>query len=196
MKRKRNRIESVLVKTSIINYTLIYIFILNAVGSLFGQSSDYLIINQPQSLQILNRYEQSLSISELARLPAFLPVEILDSKVQLSDNYSFAFKIRFGGKEYFLPQDITNRLLKEKHASIIKNVFQVADTITILEDNKFTLKTPDPEKSDRISISKYTRVIRIFRKGNEYYVLIPGALNRYGWIRFQDNKYWTDLHNI
>ena len=196
MKRKRNRIEPVLLKTSIIKYKLIFIFIINAVGSLFGQSSDFLIINQPQSHQILNKYEQSLSVSELARLPAFLPVEILDSKVQLSDNYSFAYKIRFGGTEYFLPHDITNQLLKEKYASIIKNVIQVVDTISILEDNKFTLKSPDPEKSDRISIPKHTRLIRIFRKRNDYYVLIPGTFNRYGWIRFQDNKYWTVIHNI
>ena len=196
MKRKRNRIEPVLLKTSIIKYKLIFIFIINAVGSLFGQSSDFLIINQPQSLQILNKYEQSLSVSELARLPDFLPVEILDSKVQLSDNYSLAYKIRFGGADYFLPHDITNQLLKEKHASIIKNVIQVADTISILEDNKFTLKSPDPEKSDRISISKQTRLIRIFRKRNDYYVFVPGTLNRYGWIRFQNNKYWTTIHSI
>jgi len=196
MRRKRNRIEPELKKTSTIKYKLIFIFIINAVGSLFGQSSDFLIINQPQSLQILNKYEQSLNVSELARLPAFLPVEILDNKVQLSDNYSLAYKIRFGGTEYFLPQDITNQLLKEKHASMIKNVIQVADTISILEDNKFTLKSPDPGKSDRISISKHTKVIRIFRKRNDYYVLVPGTLKRYGWIRFQDNKYWTTIQNI
>jgi hypothetical protein len=196
MRRKRNRSESGLLKTSISKYSLIFIFILNAVGSLFGQSSDFLIINQPQSLQILNKYEQSLTISELARLAAFLPVEILDSKVQLSDNYTFAYKIRFGGTEYFLPQSITNQLLKEKHASLIENVFQVGDTISILEDNKFTLKTPDPEKSDQISIPKNTRVIRIFRKRNDYYVLVPGTINKYGWIRFQDNKYWIVIHHI
>ena len=161
-----------------------------------AQQSDFLIISQPYSLQILNKYEQSLTSSELAGLPQFLPAEIIGSNELLSDEYTNALKISYAGKIYFLPKNSHNQSVNNKVGSyyrIYNNVTLVNDTIKILENGKFVLQTPYPDKTDKISVPKNTQLIRIFKNKSDYYVLIPGAVNRFGWMRFPYNNYWEKI---
>ncbi len=180
-------------------YFLIVIFVNALAGLASAQQSDFLIISQPYSLQILNKYEQRLTSSELAGLPQFLPAEIIDANELLSDEYTNALKISYAGKIYFLPKNSDNQSVNKKDASyyeIYNNVTLVNDTIKIRASGKFALQTPDPDKTDKISIPKNTRLIRIFKNKSDYYVLIPGAVNRFGWMRFHNNNYWEKIKSV
>ena len=164
-----------------------------------AQQSDFLIVSQPQSLQILNKYEQRLTTSELAGLPQFLPAEIIESNDLLSDEYTNALKISYAGKIFFLPKNSDNQIVNKKDASYYKiynNVTLVNDTIKILESGRFVLQNPAPDRTDIISIPGNTRLVRIFKNKSEYYVLIPGAVNRFGWMRFPDNNYWEKIKSV
>lgn len=187
------------IRISKYKYFLIVIFV-NAIAVLASaQQSDFLIISQPYSLQILNKYEQRLTSSELAGLPQFLPAEIIESNEVLSDEYTNALKISYAGKIYFLPKNSDNQIVNKKNASYYKiyyNVTLVNDTIKILESGKFVLQTPYPDKADKISVPKNTQLIRIFKNKSDYYVLIPGAVNRFGWMRFPYNNYWEKIKNV
>ena len=66
---------------------------------------DYLIVDNPSYLHILNRYEQNLSPAEYSNLPEYCPLRVVDDNVMLSDSYTTAMKVEFSGQEYYLTKD-------------------------------------------------------------------------------------------
>ncbi len=185
-------IDPVLHRTLYFRILLIVIVCFFVTGTTRAQKLNYMIINQPQSVTLLNKYEQRLSPSELNDFPEYLPAEVIDANVTLSDDYTQAIKVRYKDQILYVPVQSSQL----SNFQMYDNVSQILDTVYVFESGKMALQSPDREKSDKLLIPRNTQVIRIFKYRSDHYVFIPGQVNRYGWMRFPNNKFWGKREDV
>jgi hypothetical protein len=70
-----------------------------------GERADFLILEAPASLEILSRYEQTLTPSEKKAIPPFAPLKVVGEKTVLGDGVTPAMEVDFAGNAYYLPRN-------------------------------------------------------------------------------------------
>ncbi len=171
---------------------IIFYFIL-----LFGQEifanerADFLIIENPAPLKIYDRYQQELSPAEKSRQIAFAPLRIINENELLGDQITASVHVRLGSRhEYFIIKNNKDQILNRKEAGKIetlKNCVIINDSIYVKKDNALTLKT----FSSPVPLAAGSRIIRIFKYKNRYYVRQTEPQKQYGWLNLKDKALWS-----
>ena len=179
----------------VLQYT---VFILFFVINGFSQSNkNFLIVENPFELKIYNKYEQNLSPVDSSYLQPFCPIEIIDGKTLLSDNYTPAFIGKIENQSFYFLKPEKNLPLNKLFTSYskqYKNVQGLMDTIQIVMDNKIVLYN-EMDKNQRQTLVPDTKLFRIFRKGTKTYVKILSELPIYGWCELSNKNTWIYYHS-
>lgn len=69
-----------------------------------GESVDFLILEDPASLEILSRFEQALTSVEKRKILPLAPLEIVAEKAVLGDGITPAMEVDYEGQAYYLPR--------------------------------------------------------------------------------------------
>ncbi|MEO7958320.1 MAG: hypothetical protein ABIW76_16675 [Fibrobacteria bacterium] len=67
-----------------------------------GKSFDFLILENPASLEILNRYEQALTSAEKRKILPLAPLKIAAEKAVLGDGITPVMEVDYEGQAYYL----------------------------------------------------------------------------------------------
>jgi hypothetical protein len=167
------------------------IVILNIViyTALLAANSDYLIVENPAALYILDAYEQRLSDEEKASIPSHTPFRILEENHLLSDTYTRAVKAESEGKTYFLVKDNQGKFstgFADDHLVRITRTRILTDTVRIILSNRVKLQSDHGQ----INLTANDLLQLIFQKGDRYYVKRLTPPGTYGWINVNRNRDW------
>lgn len=155
-----------------------------------GATVDYLIVQRPGELQILNKYEQTATTRELQRFRPYRPLVILEKGAFLSDRYTPCMKVEVDNSRFYLLKN-QDSLLTDGRAGtveIFNDVTFLGDTVEVLQRRQlFIVKIPTFE--DNIRSQKYfldpgDQLRRLFaypRDRNYVYVEKLGGESDYGW---------------
>jgi hypothetical protein len=170
---------------------MLFIIILPFNCNLFAVTGDYLIVENPAALQLLNAYEQQISPEAKETFPAHLPFLIRDDNHLLSDTYTRAVMATYDGSVYYLVKNAEGQLAAEtqsgkpvriNNAGILSDTIQVISGILILERSG----------SRGIQLAANELVQRIFRKNNRYYVKRLTSPVFFGWLNVSQNRHWQE----
>lgn len=69
-----------------------------------GAGVDFLILEDPASLEIMSRYEQPLTSMEKKKILPLAPLKIVEEKTLLGDGITPAMEVEYEGHAYYLPR--------------------------------------------------------------------------------------------
>lgn len=168
---------------------IIALWLLLAVG-VCAQTADVLIVEKPQALRLLNRYEQSLGESEMARLYSFMPFEILRPQVILSDGFTTAMKVRNGADDYFILTESPGKPINLSSAGGVKMFYQtwsLNDTVLIQRSIDVS-QGIEPGKIHAGVIGQNAPAVRFFKAGSWTYLR---TLIGTGWAQIGSEDFTT-----
>ena len=158
------------------------IFFYNAGSAL---ATDYIIVDQPQQLKILNHYEQNLSSSAVYALPSSIPFKIVQEDVMLSDQFTRAIQVNFAGKDFFLVKDGTGRLINqspETEYRYFRNVSEFHDPVRVSSGRRIGVQIPGSDSKDSIIMTEGSDMYPVFSTGSRIYINISEGRAQYGWV--------------
>jgi len=169
---------------------LLIVFVCIFSTLLQAQKAEYLIVNEPDYLHILDNYEQRMPESSL--LP-FSPFKIINKDVILSDDYTNALKVSLTTSSFYIVKDNDGKIFTSRsELKLIKyqNTTSLYDTIRVRTGKELEILFPDIKVNESIIVKEGTRLQRIFNTRSLIYVFLPGKYNKYGWIRMSDSQNW------
>lgn len=173
---------------SLIRFTLLLVLLFTALYA--KEKSDYLIVENPEQLQILNRYQQKVREADQLNLMPFMPWKIISRDMLLSDGFSGAMEVEFNGRIFFLVLNEENELIAQNSNNdirIIEQVTAIEDMYRIERDksvlfSKIPINQRDP-RFPRNYLQKGDLLKAVFKKGPDYFVFRIDE-SQYGWIRY------------
>jgi hypothetical protein len=161
-------------------------------------ADDYLIVENPAALHLLDAYEQQLSQEEKNQLPRNMPFRILEENYILSDTYTRAIKTRNQGKTYFLVKDNQGKISIQYPENLpirIRSARVLTDTIQIKQNERVVFQN----EADQTTLIANELLQLIFQKNNRYYAKRLTPQGVFGWLNVNQSKYWqhfTGAHPI
>jgi hypothetical protein len=156
----------------------------------YGQSKgDYLILSSPLEYTIFNEYKESLSAAENGAFLPFSPLLVIDRELTLGDQITKALQFEFQRKTYYLLKGDKGGYVGEKSRNgrhIYKGCQQLDDTVEVIGRGI----TVSCGSGDRVALEKGTRLNRIFKSGDRFYVLTLGSGRCYGWSSLEPRSAW------
>lgn len=153
------------------------------------QRADFIIIEKPQRLTILDRYQQQLSPQEKSSLKPFSAFQILNADEMLGDGLTQCMKVEANGTTLYFVKDEYGELIGAAEANRYRNVIALDDTILIMRGNAIELFDAGGRK--RSPLAEGARLRRVFQSSRLTYVhlLASGA---FGWVnlRGSENQTW------
>lgn len=155
---------------------------------------EFLIVEHPDRLLILNRYQQALVPQDAAVTQPFAPMRILKLRDMLGDGFTPCARVEVDGGEFFLIREGDGRLVGEARAGLIRSCsgeLLPRDTVHVLEGG--TLQIAPPEGEGGRFLGAGERIIRFFSSGTRTYVKCPGHSPAYGWVTLlprMEEKQW------
>lgn len=153
------------------------------------QRADFIIIQAPQRLLILNQYQQQLSLAEKSAIPRFFPFRIINPDELLSDGLTECMKVDDRGAPLYFVKDDAGELIGAADAKRYDNVLPLNDTITVTKSN--AIEFFDAGGRKRFPLASGARLRRVFQSSRLTFVqdLSTGA---FGWVglRDGDRKVW------
>lgn len=152
--------------------------------------ADFIIIEQPQRLTILNRYQQQLSSQEKSSLKPFSPYRIITADETLGDGLTLCMRVEADGATLYFVKDDAGELIGGEDAKTFRNVVPLADTITIIKRNAIELF--DAAGRKRSPLAEGTRLRRLFQSSRLTYVQVVAG-SAFGWVNLRggENITWT-----
>jgi hypothetical protein len=164
-----------------------------AVNAVAQQRADFIIIEKPQHLSILNQYQQQLSPEETSALVSYSPFLIVNPNGILGDGLTHCMKAELNGVPYYFVKDDSASLIGGPAAGVLKtykSAILLADTIAIVQQSAMELL--DVAGRKRTPLAQGAQLRRVFRSSRLtlVQVLTTGA---YGWVNLKEgsDKGWT-----
>lgn len=172
----------------------IFYLLLFTLSSLFAQRADYLIVENPAALIILDKYEQN---SRLKILP-FTPFRILEEHTLLSDDLTPALKAQTEEGPLFILRNEDGKIAGEDAAGyihIFRKCTQLGDTIRVLRNKSilFYKKYFTVSANQRRYLQQGDILIRLFKYRQGYYLKRINRSPAYGWCRLPAGQSWLKL---
>lgn len=154
-----------------------FIFLIFVLVSLSfaSQKAAFFLLEDPATVRILNKYEQSATE---VFLPG-TPFRILEKDYRLSDGITPAWKCKLGREFYFLLPIATE-------PEVLKNCTVLEDTVLLIRDN-ILLKLSDGSNE---RLQNGLALERLFQSGFRTYVFAE----QYGWCRLTRTSWKTVEH--
>lgn len=167
-----------------------------------GATVDYLVVQRPGELQILNKYEQTATPRELQRFQPYRPLQILEKDAFLSDRYTPCMRVEVDNGRFYLLKN-QDSLLTDGRAGMVEifeDVRFLGDTVEVLQHRRlFLAKIPsfeDSERSQKYFLDPGEQLRRLFHyPGDRNYVYVEklGRESDYGWCYLspqRENSSW------
>lgn len=152
---------------------------------LFAQS-DYLMVEYPARLRILNRYAVDASYSEKAAIPSFAPFSIVAGDTVLGDGFTRCMLVRFQGSRYYLLKSSPDSLINQSEAGRVfyaRETRAASDTFQVLNGNLALLAEPSRQAQQLFSLINGDILKAHFRIRSFYFVEKEAARPIFGWVR-------------
>ncbi len=174
-------------------HLFLFIFLFN-LSLIFARQTDYLIVENPAALLILNKYEQNSAID----FPSFTPFRIIEEHTLLSDAVTPALKAEAEGKPLFIVRDEKEKFIGEEgsgYAAIFRKCASLGDSVRVLRERSIWLyeKYFNQRDNRREYLKKEDILIRIFKYKGSYYVKRINRSPAYGWCRLPAGTSWSKL---
>lgn len=155
------------------------IIVLLAVIGPGAMSADFLIVERPDELHVLNVYQQEATREERHTLVPFEPMKVVRLDELLDDGFTRCMRVEVAGKQFYFIKEHDGTLGGK--AGLVRTVNGVAvmDTVRILTPVRLT-----PIRSTPVVLQKGTLVVRLFRERNATYCRTIGPPLTFGWIAF------------
>jgi hypothetical protein len=166
-----------------------------------GRGSDeFLIVERPARLVVLNRYQQNLTPNELTLLQPFVPMKILRSRDLLGDGFTPCTRVEIGGTEFFLIREDAGLLAGETHAGALTTTAGFShpwDTVHVLRNGGLRFSAPSGQGESFLAAGE--RIVRIFTHSGRTYVKRSGGARVYGWVNLApdaEGRLWSLSHLV
>jgi hypothetical protein len=153
-------------------------------GACGRPAAEFLIVERPANLSVLNSYEQEATAAERAFLRPFAPLRVLDADILLSDGFTRSMRIEVGGEVLFLLLDEQGALAGHGAPGLVRThslAVPLGDSIVVLRGEKLTFS---PSGGPSRTLSAGEHLVRVFRSRQQTYCAIGGASPEYGWVDF------------
>lgn len=161
------------------------------------QQADFIIVENPSALRILNQYQMSPSEDHPLLKARNAPMQIIERKVTLSDQLTQAMRVKFMGTDYFMILDESGKFSGRDNAGSIieqKRCALLGDTIRILSD-QMTAKLA-PKKATQLSLPTGSLYIRVYKKGNLFTLMKVSTTPEFYWSSLYPSSGWEKIKNV
>ena len=150
---------------------LLYVLLLLTPAVPAQEKQSYLLVENPQKLTFLNKYQQELTSFDLRNLIEYTPFLITQEHTFFDDGLRSYIMVEAEGEEYYLLTDDKGAVLNLEFTGITKKFKRktaFTDTVSITKENKVRQRIPgDTGYSYVVPGQKF---IRVFKDVSEYYV--------------------------
>jgi hypothetical protein len=157
--------------------------VLQGVPAKAGTDADqFLVVERPAGLMLLNRYQQNLSPQELALLQPFTPFRILRTRDLLGDGFTPCMRVEMAGVEYFMVRETDGRLAGESRAGkqrLYQGVALPHDTVRVLGGG---LRFLGADGGGGRFLRAGEMLVRVFSSSGMTCVKQVGHQPVYGWV--------------
>jgi len=149
-------------------------------------AADVLLVEHPEALYILDRYQQRVQHPSRQGIVPFVPLRIVEARGTLSDAFTPSMRIESAGETFFLLTDEAGRILRAGEAGTLRwhrGVVLLGDTLEVLRAG--ALRMSDPLRRSSMLLEAGARIRSEFRSGAETYVRLIDGVSRFGWVRLE-----------
>ncbi len=156
-----------------------------------GQIADFLIVENPAALTIYNQYQQPVKPGKDIISGFFVPFEIINENDLLSDGITPAMEVRLFDRRFHILKTMEDQISGVDAAGsvqIFRNCAVLGDTIAVALNNAVFISQSIAAQEQ--PLPEGTILLRLFRKGDRYYMFDTSARQAFGWCRFKNNRAW------
>ena len=181
-------------------YGIVFFLITGGLLPLFAQG-DYLLVEYPARLRILNRYAVDASYSEKVAIPSFAPFSIIAEDTVLGDGFTRCMLIRFQRSRYYLLKSSPDSLINQTEAGRVfyaRETRAASDTFQVLTDDLSLLDQPSRQAQALFSLINGDILESHFRIRNFYFVEKKASRPIFGWVQLairDKGKSWKIQEN-
>jgi hypothetical protein len=147
-------------------------------SSIVPQTIDVVLVERPDALIILNRFEQTLSPRERTWFFKNVPLRIVRQDVLLSDRFTHAMEVELGRTRFLLQRRSSGDVTGAAAAGLQKVVGlrRTSDTVDVLQRGKIAFR-----QDGAVALDAGERIERFFEYRGRYFCrhIASGA---YGWV--------------
>ncbi len=150
-------------------------------ASAFPRGDEFLIVERPARLHVLNGYQQGLTPRD--SLTPFVPMRILRDRDLLGDGFIPCMSVEIYGRPYYLVRGKDGLLAGQGQAGRVERVsgrLLESDTIRVLRGG--TLRLASPGGGGGRQLGGGELLVRLFISRGETYVRSPGMSPAFGWV--------------
>lgn len=156
--------------------------------------ADFLIVENPAALTIYNQYQQPVNSDNDLVSRFFVPFEIINENDLLSDGITPVMEVRLFSQRFHILKTMEDEISgvdAAGSAQIFRNCAVHGDTIAVVLNNAvyFSRSIAAQEQP----LPEGTVLLRLFRKGDRYYVFDTSARQAFGWCRFKTDRAWEPV---
>ncbi len=152
-----------------------------ASASAFPRGDEFLIVERPARLLVLNGYQQGLAPQD--SLNPFVPMRILKDRDMLGDGFTPCMSVEIYGRPYYLVRGKDGLLAGVGQAGKVERVtgrLLESDTIRVLRGGALRLVSPGGRGVRQLGGGEL--LVRLFLSGGETYVRSSGKAPSFGWV--------------
>jgi len=172
----------------------VWLILFLAVVLVKAQTANFLLVEHPEALKILNVYRQQLSDQQKRALGQWLPFE-LKEVTTLSDNVTRVLETRVLNETYFLLLDAEGEPFNLKQSGAWQWIYRATlllDTFQVQSGYQMSLLNPKT-KAKMATLQAGQWVVRIFKKGRRYFVSPISSKPLFGFVRPANPKAWKKI---
>ena len=179
-----------------ISARLFLLFLVVAVPiSLAENYADFIVVENPEELRLLNKYEQVLSASERKRLQDFSPFRIKELRMMLGDGITEVTSVEYYNEPYFIVLKEDGSFLGNERAGTIKTLKRctlISDTIVVTAQNTIKIANKYGGSPDH-HLKAGEQWIRLFSYNGTYCLFRDNKRPSFGWSRLHPRSAWSEL---
>ncbi len=161
-----------------IKFILMLVAGVPALSPITAQTIDVVLVEKPDVLIILNRFEQTLSPRERTWFFKNVPLRIVRQDILLSDRFTHAMEVELGRTTYFLQRRSSGDGTGAAAAGLqtVVGLRRTSDTVDVLQRGKIAFR-----QEGAIALDAGERIERFFEYRDRYFCrhIASGA---YGWV--------------
>jgi hypothetical protein len=153
-----------------------------------AQGENFLIVERPERLLFVNRYQQQLKGEERKALLPFTPFRILAEHDLLGDGFTPCMKVEADGSLYYVLKDDSGELAGVRDAGTVKtvrNATSLRDSVEIVSAKGIVLW--DVQERTKRTLPRGAILVRRFSLNSMTYVQALPSM-QYGWVRLDTSR--------
>lgn len=179
-----------------INYTLINILIIFSFIKIANcqNTGNFLILKNIHPFQMYNSYEQKLTQADSLYFIDNVPLQIINENAFLSDNYTPCIIVKFENKIFYIVKENSEQSINffsNSGLNYIQNADVLQDTIQLLSNK--TVFFNSGENENKTQFNRGTKLKRIFKKGDRYFIKTLSIPIQYGWVELNNASDWKTI---